>query len=157
MFDRETLRLRSFVLTFVLFVISAFLSYNQVRYVVFGRTTDAQLVKVKETTVNSRRGSKTVLDVYYRFTDLDGTIRNEEDRVSISWQEPENTAMDGKPMVQIDYIPGSPGSSRLHRREFKWIMPAIFLALLGYLVYQAFRFWRTYQQNERRAPRSEEW
>lgn len=157
MFDRETRRLRALVLTFVLFVISAFFSYHEVRYAVFGKTTDAQLIKVKETTVSSRHGSRAALDVHYRFTDRDGTVRNEEDRMNISWQEPETTAEDGTRVVQIEYIPGSSESSRLHGREFKWIMPAIFLALLGYLAYQAIRFWRTYQEYERLAARREEW
>ncbi len=144
----EMKRVRVLAITTIAFFVSMFASCSEMKYQLWGKTTTAQLLKVTKVT-ESRRSKSQALD--YQFTDVDGQVRKEEDRVSTSWVPP--TAVDGqRPTIQVDYIPGSPGTSRLDGRS-NFVFVIIFLAILGFLLFQVARFWKGYQEHERRMAR----
>lgn len=144
----EMARVRVLVITTIAFFISMFASCSEMKYQLWGKTTTAELLKVTKVQ-ESRRSHSLALD--YQFTDADGQVRKEEDRVSTSWVPP--AAPEGqRPTIQVDYIPGSPGTSRLDGQS-NIVFVIIFLAILGFLVLQVAKFWKGYQEHERRMAR----
>jgi len=88
----------------------------------------------------------------YSFTDTDGTLRTEDDSVSMDF---EATGQDdkGRAATLVQYIPGSPGSSRIPASG-RWILIAIFVVMLGALGFVSVRFWIDFQEHQRRMARS---
>ena len=151
--DHEVVRFRMLVITVGVFIVSMFVSCSELKYQVYGKSTDAKLVKVSPILETGRRGrGRDALALDYQFTDTDGQVRNEEVTVSKDWQPPE-VGESGLRTIQVQYIPGSPGDSRLTGKE-NWVTVLVFLGITGFLVFQVIRFWRTYQENERRSARS---
>ena len=145
--SKETFQLRLMLIVGILFIVSAFTSCQEIRYTTFGRTADASIVKTLR--VANRRSSNLLLT--YSFADLDGTRRTEEDDVSLDFQPDQDDA--GHNIVSIQFIPGSPGASRIPSGA-RWIHIAIFLIMLTALSILAVRFWIDFQKHQRRMARS---
>jgi hypothetical protein len=89
----------------VLFLVSAWYAFTEMRNMVWGRTTPAVVTGVRHTmSAGWRRRPMQVFE--YLFTDADGKTRNEQDEVSTDWPAP--TAS-----VDVQHIPGAGGVSRL--------------------------------------------
>jgi hypothetical protein len=145
--SKETLQLRLMLIVGVLFIVSAFTSCQEIRYTTFGRTTAASIVKTQ--TVTNRRSRNLLLT--YSFADLDGTKRTEEDDVSLDFQPIQDD--EGRNIVSIQFIPGSPGASRIPGGG-RWIIIGIFVIMLTALSIIAVRFWIDFQKHQRRMARS---
>lgn len=145
--SKETLQLRLMLIVGVLFIVSAFTSCQEIRYTAFGRTADAAIVKTQ--TVRNRRSSNLLLT--YSFADLDGVKRTEEDDVALDFQPGEDD--EGNSIVSIQFIPGSPGASRIPGGG-RWIIIGIFVIMLTALTVIAVRFWIDFQKHQRRMARS---
>lgn len=133
MFSHRTSWRRRAIVAFALFVISLLLLLEDARYLFFGLDTDAQIVSVTGTTRAARRGftPKSVLIVKYRFSEVDGVQRSEEETVPISWQEP-TPGSDGQSYIRVRYLPGIRGSSRLYTTENR-LMPVVRVSVSGFL------------------------
>lgn len=128
----QTAKAYLFIAAVLAFLVSGYYSYNEARYLLFGKGTVAVLMEhpgsvgTRMVSTNSR-GQQVFVAVKYAFKDTDGTVRSESDRVSEGWHEahredfepvePENAnaaiAGNNGLAVPIQYIPGSVGSSRL--------------------------------------------
>lgn len=128
--ENDLARLKWLLIVGVLFLISGFFSWREFKYIVFGTTVDASLVQTYQTEERGRRGRvKQMLVVEYRFTDKDGSARKEKDTISASSPAPTG------PLVSIQYLSKSPGSSRLtgHTQRI-WMF--VFFGCLAYLAYK---------------------
>lgn len=144
----------------VVFLVSGYACVTEVRYLMFGKRAQATFLETfVETTRGGRYGSESqTLRVRYRFTDeaMEGVIildrwgnqvpataqRTESDRVDDDWTPSGAT-------VEVQYLAGSADSSRLAGNTRAWLcvpflVATVVLAVLGV------RFWRDYQEHERR-------
>lgn len=123
-----------FIGALLVFLVSGYYSYNEARYLVFGKTTSAVLMEGAGSLGTlldmpaGRRGRREVfVSVKYAFKDTDGTVRAESDRVSPDWHDAhqtefvpiapghENASIAGNngTSVEVEFIPGTRESSRL--------------------------------------------
>ena len=138
--DNEVYRFKVMLVCGILFLVSIFMSYGELQYMASGETVQANLINAYETTRYSRRGvPRHTLVVEYQFTDGERGVRKESDRVRTSW--PLDTA---SAHVPIEYIPGSPGSSRLYgHTQMVWVY--IFGASLLAMGFFCYKFWKFYK------------
>jgi len=131
-----------FIGPFVL-IASLFFTWVELRYLVSGVTTDAQVVRI--TTVDDpRRGTIAGYKVEYRFTD-NGVDRAEEETVG---------SLDGQPfksnrsLVTVDYVPGIEDRSRLAGQRRWWVAIPLVLSVAGVsaVVIKALLIYRKEQQ-----------
>jgi hypothetical protein len=129
-----------------LLLVSTYLAWWELRFFVQGRSAVAVVDRVLE--VMPRRHSLlggSYLEVRYSFKDeVTEQIRTEHDELPLSWPHPVGT-------VPVQYIPGSPGGSRLegHRHLVFTIFFAV--SVIGSLVYGGLLL-----REARRAVRAEE-
>jgi len=113
--ETDTWKFRLFCGLFGVFIISLFFAFRELRFVIWGMTTQARLIDVYEgKDINVRGDSEPALVVHYTFQDpVEGLgMRDENDLLPIDWRRP------GGETVQVQYIPGVKNASRLvgHRR-----------------------------------------
>lgn len=133
--DVEFRRLKWLLIGGLVFVVSAFFSWREIRYAVTGKTADAKLVRAYETIERGRRGRETQkIAVEYQFPDAGGQ-RKETDTLSI------DEAVPTGPTVAVEYLSGSAGSSRLAGNGQKFWLFVFFgsLAFAGFKVFQIVR------------------
>lgn len=137
----DWLKIRLAVGGLILFIVSIFFSASELWYLAFGKTTQATIVAVQEVTKRGRFGStRTQLRVRYNFDEGDGIRKTEMDTVGTDWID----KLEGG-TVAVQYLPGSPESSRLSGNNhmfFVWVLPACLVAL-GVVTW---RFWIDYQK-----------
>jgi hypothetical protein len=135
--DSELARAKWLLFSGILFLVSCFICYGELMYLLRGKQTRATLTKAYEVTRRGRFGlsSGTVLTVEYTFVEPDGTRREDSDTVSPDWELPS----DGT--VPVQYTPGSEGRSRLagHVNWFGIGFFAVSVVVLGVFGY---RLWR---------------
>jgi hypothetical protein len=123
--DQELKRAKWILAAGAIFLISAFMSFDEFRYKIWGRTTEARVIQVRPYEEPGRRGKSTPrLSVEYSFQDEAKNTFSERDNVSLDTQLPS----DGH--VPIQYIPGTADSSRIagHSNSF-WVL--VFFASLA--------------------------
>ncbi|MCB9852329.1 MAG: hypothetical protein H6819_04475 [Phycisphaerales bacterium] len=84
----------------ILFVVSGFLSYQEFKYAMWGRTANAEIIKVKETAFSAEGGRGAMMEVHYRWTD-----KNDGERTDELLRNPWMKDAVGK-TIKIDYLPG---------------------------------------------------
>ena len=134
--DNEMARLKWLLVAGLIFVVSAFFYWRELKYAVVGKRTDAWLVRVYETTESGRRGRRVEkLVVEYQFKESVGATRKESDTIAIDADRPAG------PTVAVQYLNGSPGSSRLAGNTRQWWLFVFFgsLAFAGFKVFQIVR------------------
>lgn len=134
--DDEMRRLKWMLAAGVLFLVSAYFSWRELKYVMFGTQTDATLVRVYETTEPGRRGRlREILAVEYQFKESGGTVRKETDTLQIDTDRPTG------PTVRVQYLDGSVGRSRLsgNTRRIWLLLLFASLSFLGFKVFQLIR------------------
>ena len=145
--EEETWKFKLALGVGLLFLVSSFFAWRELKYLVWGTTVDATLNGVTETQTVGRRGrSRSVIEVSYTFADRDGTPRREADLVPTDWPRPAG------PTVPVQFIPGSPDVSRLHGHRnvvslvIFFTCLAILAGFVGKLVLEA----REYGEEKRR-------
>ncbi|QDT35072.1 hypothetical protein [Thalassoglobus polymorphus] len=131
--DEEELKsFKRILFATVLFLISTYFAFKEVKYIIFGKTATATVQRVFETEERGRRGRKRkLLAIEYSFMDESGRSHSERDDVAVSWGDP------GK-SVEVEYLSGVEDSSRLHGHSNKtsiWI----FLGCLSWLTYTGYK------------------
>jgi hypothetical protein len=142
----------------ILFLVSGVTSYNEIRYLLFGRTTQAVLMEDSGSVgheVRTRSGGRyssgyTVnIAVKYAFKDTDGSLRTASDTVSPEWHTDNiNKFVDVLPASEnfdipghngitfpVQFIPGDSDRSRLSGHNYVWLtLPFVVctLAVIGF-------------------------
>lgn len=133
----ETHRLKLWLIGALVFAISGWASCREMKYIIRGRTAEAEIINIKIVTVSSgRRYSRRTeekLAVRYRWTDEDDGVREDAVKRSLDWQQP----ADG--ILRIEYLPGVK-VSRL-QGERNYILLAIFTVIGGTLIFFTVRTW----------------
>lgn len=136
----ESRSLITMLVAVVFFIVSIFMCFGELRYAVFGAQIDARVVqKVELKQKNSRRrAARDMLEVTYSFADGSGPERKEKDLVGADWTFKDEGS------VAVQYIPGSPGSSRLagHDGKFWIVIMLVCMAVCGFF---GWRFWKFYK------------
>ncbi|MBX3438532.1 MAG: hypothetical protein KF861_13655 [Planctomycetaceae bacterium] len=128
--DEEAERAKAGMLlaAIVAFIISGWYSFRELNYLLRGRSVEAEVTRMYEYTVPTRHGpSKPRLGIEYRFTDADGQSREDKDWVPVS------RGLHGRATVEVQYLPGPEGDSRLAANR-SILGPAVFLACLAFVV-----------------------
>jgi hypothetical protein len=130
--EHETARLKWLLIGLLVFVVSAFFSWRELKYAAVGKAVDAKLLRVYESTESGRRGRTTQkLAVEYWFAD-GGADRKETDTLSIDATPPAG------PAVAVQYLAGTPGSSRLAGNGQRvWVL--VFFASLAFVGFKVFQ------------------
>lgn len=134
--DNEMARFKWLLVAGLVFVVSAFFSWRELKYAVVGKQADAKLVRVYETTESGRRGRRVEkLAVEYQFKEAGGATRKESDTIAADADRPAG------PTVAVQYLDGSPGRSRLAGNGQRWWLLVFFgsLAFAGFKVFQVVR------------------
>lgn len=133
--QEELAKLKWILIAGIIFLISAYYSYQELKYAVWGATAEANVTRTFNTAESSRRGRrKNLLAVEYTFTDRDGKQHSERDDI------PRNSPTPG-PKVNVEYLPGVEDSSRIEGYSSKvavWIFLGccILLVFAGFKLYQ---------------------
>ena len=128
--EEETARFKVMMFVGIVFLVSAFLSWRELKYLTFGKEVDAKLVRVYTFEDVGRRGRvREKIGVDYEFKDAEtGDVRKETDTLPITATPPKG------PTVKVQYLEGSEGGSRLagHAQTiWLWVCGGT-LAFLGY-------------------------
>lgn len=149
LWTKETFQLRLMLFVLILFIAATVQSCQEIRYTVFGKEAVATITDSKTVTRYRRRDE---LRLRYAFVDVDGTNRLEADEVSLHFV-PSLQDASGRPAVAIQFIPGTIDASRIPSGS-RWYMIGLFCVSLVALVVVSVRFWKNYQEHERRKARS---
>jgi hypothetical protein len=135
--DQELARAKWLLFSGVLFLVSCFLSYAELVYLLRGKQVQATVTSAYETPIRGRFGTVRGMQrtVEYAFTEADGTRRTDSDTVSLDWDLPNNGT------VPVQYTPGAEGRSRLagHVNLVALVIFAVSVVVLGIFGY---RLWR---------------
>lgn len=126
--DAEQRKAGMLIVAIIAFVISAWYSFNELTYALKGTTVTATVMRTYEFTVPTRYGqSAPRLGVEYAFTDADGDLRQDKDWVPLPSQ------LRGEPGVEVQYLPGPDGDSRLAANR-SIIGPTFFVGCVAFLI-----------------------
>ena len=128
--DEETARFKVMLVVFVVFLVSMFLSWRELKYMTVGKEASAKLVRVYEYQDVGRRGrTREKIAVEYEFKDAELGVRTESDDIPSTATPPKG------PTVRVQYLEGSEGSSRLAGRSQKiWLW--VFFGTFAFLAYK---------------------
>ena len=134
--DAEAAKLKWFLGATIVFIVSAFISYGELAYLLRGHDADARITRVREIEESTRRGLQTRKVIEYEFTDNQGHRRRGSDKVDVDWPVPE-----GASTIKVQYRSGEDGPSRLAGHA-NLIGPVVFVVALIFLGVVGYRFWR---------------
>jgi hypothetical protein len=132
--DSELARAKWLLVSGALFLVSCFICYSELIYLLRGKQIHANVANVYEVH-RGRFGQRMMLTVEYSFTEPDGRRRSGSAIVNPDWEAPANG------MVVVQYTPGSDGRSRL-AGDVNWFGIAFFVASVGVLGFFGYRLWR---------------
>jgi hypothetical protein len=120
-----------------LFLVSCFLCYTELVYVVSGRQTQADITNAYEVDKRGRFGLTIgkKLTIEYSFSEADGTRRTGSDTVRVDWLLPDTGT------IPVRYTAGKDGRSRL-AGHVNWIGIVIFAVSIAAMGTAGFRLWR---------------
>lgn len=132
--DNELARAKQLFIAGIVFLVSCYIAYVELIYLVRGREIEADVTQVQEVVTRGRFRERRSLAVDYRFTEPDGTARTGSDTTATDWQR--------TPKVAIQYTPGATGRSR-----FAGSMNVIGLIIFfGSLVWVAFNVYKLHRE-----------
>lgn len=134
--DLELARFKWILIAGIAFLFSAYLSYKELKFAVWGETAEATVTDTHE--VRGGRRSSPKLAVEYTFTDESGAHHSERDDVSI------NSAISTNDLLTVQYLPGVDDSSRIEGNSNRFAV-VIFLGSLAWLAFSFFKLYRDAQ------------
>lgn len=136
-----------FVVIALLFLISAGVSFRELRYLVASRTADATDATLGVHQSRSRWGNRRETRyVAYTFLDHRDEHRRGESNVSTAWLPPEDAPL------RIQYLSGNPDTNRLDG-DVSWLPVLFFLGCSAALIVSGVHLWRQAKQDVVRARR----
>ena len=136
--DEETTHATLIIYALVIFVVSCYFTFVEMKYAVWSKTAAAMITNVREESIRARRsmsGTKKVLRVSYEYTEADGTRRSETDDISIHWDGPRFGA------VTVQYFAGVDHSSRI-KGTGNVAFVVVFAASMAGLGFCGYKVWR---------------
>ncbi len=128
-----------------LLVVSSYLAWWELRFLIQGLTIDATVDGAQEIRLRRWMFGGPYLEVRYSFQDAkSGHLRTEHDDLPLWWPRPGAT-------VGVEYVPNSPGGSRLEGHRHIVMACFFVVCLIASLVYAVFVL-----RDARRAVREEE-
>ena len=122
----------------MIFFISAFFAFQELRYAIWGKVTSAD---VSEAKLVEHDGAQKLI-VKYSFQEEGGTRRTEKDEVGLDWEPPAGDKL------QVDYLPGVKDRSRIAGNR-NTLMLYIFLgSLLFCLITIAVLWYQSYREGD---------
>jgi hypothetical protein len=137
--EQETAKFKVMLVVAVVFLVSTFFAYLELKYSLGGKTAEAKVDRLSER--RTRRGTTRV--VHYQYRDENGQMRNGSDDVSRDWSAPASG------IVAVQYLDDT---SRLagNRNTFALV---IFVGSLLAMLVGGFLFWRHVREATRPTPR----
>lgn len=132
--DDEVGKFKHLMVAGVVFLVSGYIAFSELRYAIWSKTAEATVTKTHETASTGRRRTP-LLAVYYSFSEADGTGRSERDDVPVDFPVDPN----GK--IQVQYLPGVTDSSRLVGHSGMGAV-YLFLGCCVWLAIAGFQAWR---------------
>ncbi|MBI1309947.1 DUF3592 domain-containing protein [bacterium] len=146
--DRDELRQVKFYLGIsLIFLLSMWQSWRELKYAVWGETTTGKVTQVREVS-GSRTGTKQ-LQVDFRFSGVDGGTRSEYEHL------PLDAVITEGDQVDVEYLPGEEDSARIEGQS-NMSMVYLFLGSLLAMGFVAFRVWKM-AHNAVHGTRSRRW
>jgi hypothetical protein len=108
------------------FLVSMVMSCQELKYMVSGKTVDAQLEQSRIEKQPGRFGTQTKRILTYSFNDA-GTFRREYAELPSTWNDAHGQT------VKIQYLPGKERQSRIHGQR-NWFWLAVFFTSLALAV-----------------------
>ena len=138
--EAETAKFKVMLVVAIIFLISAFLAWRELKYMMFAEEADAKIVRVYQFEEVGRRGRvREKLAIEYKFTDAEtGAVRTETDTFPISTPPPKGKT------VQVEYLEGAEGRSRVAGHDQKiwlWVCG-------GTLTFLAFKFFALVRESK---------
>ena len=138
--EAETAKFKVMLVVAIVFLISAFLAWREMKYIMFAEEADAKIVRVYQFDDVGRRGRvREKLAIEYQFKDAEtGTVRTETDTFPITVTPPKG------PTVKVEYLKGAEGSSRVTGHSQKiwlWVCG-------GTLAFLAFKFFALVRESK---------
>lgn len=133
--DEEFQKFKWILFAGVAFVVSAFVSWKELRFAVWSATAEATVTGTFEVRGGRRSSPKTAVE--YTFTDEVGTQRSERDDIPISWPAPLD-------VVIVQYFPGVEDSSRI-KGNSNPVAVVFFVCCSGWLGFSLFKLYREAQ------------
>ena len=103
----ESHRLIQWLVVGLLFLCSCYFSCQEVKYTLWGTTTDADITDIRQAFEYAKHGRYEVREVYYQFRDEQGTSRKGTFRKPLDWQPPTDRRL------SIEFQPGSWWNTRV--------------------------------------------
>lgn len=135
-----------------------FVTWNEMRYLVWGQRVEARVEKLSVVTTRSRRfGTESQrLEVKYRFFDPElKADRVESDSMGTSWVPNAPETEDGPVTATVQYLPGVADRSRIDG-HVQWWAPVLFVGSLVAGAVAVWVFMRGYYDHQRRVAASAE-
>jgi len=130
----DVMRFKWILLAGSLFLVSLFMSWQEMKYAMFGKTVEAQFLGTEVVQRSTRSHTYQVRMIEYSFMDGE-KFRREAADVSMSWPIPTG------PTIAVRYVPGSPDVSRLPAQGNSiWV--AVFVASVAFGGFHVVRVWR---------------
>jgi hypothetical protein len=98
--DNELARAKLLLISGIVFLVSCYVAYVELIYLVRGREIEADVTQVQEVVTRRRFRERRSLAVDYRFTEPDGTARTGSDNTGTDWQR--------TPKILIQCLTGRP-------------------------------------------------
>lgn len=138
----DSARLAVWIVLFLIFIVSAWFSWREVKYAVWGRTAQAEVFRIRKYQDNRDRHPRDtpIADVRYRWTD-----RNDGDRNDAMLVPLDSAPIVGE-MIAIDYLPGEK-TSRLTGDRNLWAIGFVLLTSAALSVW----FVKTWRDGTRRS------
>jgi hypothetical protein len=133
----------------ILLVVSTYLAWWELRFLLQGRTAVATVEGVQEIRMRRSVGlffaGGPYVEIRYSFKDeVTDRLRTERDELPFSWPRPDRT-------VRVQYVPGVPGGSRVEGHRHIYFTIFFVVTLIASVGYFGFLF-----REARRAVREEE-
>ena len=128
--DDELAKFKRILFAGIAFLVSAYFSYKELKFAVWGTTADATVTRTFET--KNRRTP--LLAVEYTFLDEAGKSHSERDDVSLDWPVESE-------IMTVQYLPGVDDSSRLAGHSNK-VVVWIFLACTAWFAVSGFKLYK---------------
>lgn len=129
--ENERLKLKLLLVAAVLFLVSIYFSYGELKYALRGSVVQGDVARTYRTTVYTKWDSHEKLVIEYRFVDADGESRKGADTLALDWPVPAN----GK--VMVEYMGDQCRLVGNNRRAWVWF----FFAMLAVMAVMVFRLW----------------
>jgi len=130
--EDEMRRFKTLLIAIGVIVFSLYLSWQEMKYLIFAEIATAQISEARIVENQGRRRRYKVLLVKFQFNEADGTGRSEKEEIS-----PDSVLPDDG-VVDVEYFPGVEDSARLAGTGSSWP----FIIVIGAFAFMGYSLWK---------------